>query len=45
MNQSMNHTKHHTVAVVRVAHQHWHALEDDCVVGRRTSSNLELVLR
>ena len=30
----MNRTSHHTVDVVRVAGQHWHALEDDCVVGR-----------
>ena len=30
----MNRTSHHTVDVVRVADQHWHALEDDCVVGR-----------
>ena len=34
MNQSMNHTTHQAVTVVRVAEQHWHALEDDCVVGR-----------
>ena len=30
----MNQTTHHTISVVRVAAQHWHALEDDCVVGR-----------
>jgi GNAT superfamily N-acetyltransferase len=34
MNQFMNHTTQHAVHVVRVADQHWHALEDDCVVGR-----------
>ena len=28
MNQSMNHTTQQTVTVVRVAEQHWHALEE-----------------
>lgn len=38
MNHPLNHrliqTRQQAVAVVRVAEQHWHALEDDCVVGR-----------
>ncbi len=35
MNQPISTSPHlSTIQVVRVADQHWHALEDDCVVGR-----------